>query len=95
MKYQRIPTSEDAEMATEIHHSNDPTSSNEQDPEPDFKDGNVNDYIPPSEVESLNFDSAIPSGTIDPIYEAKARVLNEAVSKINCLSDVLETNHVV
>jgi hypothetical protein len=28
---------------------------------------------------------AIPKGTIDPVYEAKARVLNHAVRKINSL----------
>ncbi|KAA8574606.1 hypothetical protein EYC84_006047 [Monilinia fructicola] len=81
MKYQRLPTSEEAEMANEIRN-HDLTSSNEHDTEPDFKDGNVNDHRPPSEVESLNFDTAIPSGTIDPIYEAKARVLNEAIQEI-------------
>lgn len=27
-------------------------------------------------------DAALPKGTIDPVYEAKARVLNNAVSKI-------------
>lgn len=81
MKYQRLPTSEEAEMANEIRN-HDLTSSNEHDTEPDFKDANVNDHRPPSEVESLNFDTAIPSGTIDPIYEAKARVLNEAVRLI-------------
>ncbi|KAG4029458.1 hypothetical protein MFRU_015g00030 [Monilinia fructicola] len=81
MKYQRLPTSEEAEMANEIRN-HDLTSSNEHDTEPDFKDANVNDHRPPSEVESLNFDTAIPSGTIDPIYEAKARVLNEAIQEI-------------
>ncbi|RAL64337.1 hypothetical protein DID88_001813 [Monilinia fructigena] len=82
MKYQRLPTSEDAEMANEIRN-HDLTSSNEHDIEPDFKDGNVNNrHVPRSEVESLNFDTAIPSGTIDPIYEAKARVLNEAIQEI-------------
>jgi hypothetical protein len=33
----------------------------------------------PSGVEDA---SAIPKGTIDPVYEAKARVLNHAVSKL-------------
>lgn len=78
MRYQRLPTSEEAEMANEILN-NDPASSNERDGEPDIKDGNVNDdYTQRSEVESLSL-TAIPPGTIDPIYEAKARVLNEAV----------------
>ncbi|KAB8303026.1 hypothetical protein EYC80_004480 [Monilinia laxa] len=82
MKYQRLPTSEEAEMANEILN-HDLTSSNEHDTEPDFKDGNVNNHhVPRSEVDSLNFDTAIPSGTIDPIYEAKARVLNEAIQEI-------------
>lgn len=78
MRYQRLPTSEEAEMANETLN-NDPASSHENDGEPDVKDGNVNnDYTQRSEVESLNL-TAIPPGTIDPIYEAKARVLNEAV----------------
>ncbi|KAF7918916.1 hypothetical protein EAE99_008641 [Botrytis elliptica] len=81
MRYQRLPTSEEAEMANETLN-NDPALSNENDGEPDVKDGNVNnDYTQRSEVESLNL-TAIPPGTIDPIYEAKARVLNEAIQDI-------------
>lgn len=100
MKYQRLPTSDQANMANVIHNNDDPTFSNEHDGEPDYKDGNANnDYVPRSEVESLNFESAIPPGTIDPIYEAKARVLNEAVrSKIlNTIgsTDKMDTNHVM
>jgi hypothetical protein len=30
-------------------------------------------------VEGLEDEAAIPKGTIDPVYEAKARVLNHAV----------------
>lgn len=82
MRYQRLPTSEEAEMANEIHN-NDLASSTEHDVEPDFKSGNINNnYVPHSEVESLNLETAIPPGTIDPIYEAKARVLNEAIQDI-------------
>ncbi|KAM0167700.1 hypothetical protein ACHAQE_000088 [Botrytis cinerea] len=81
MRYQRLPTSEEAEMANEILN-NDPASSNERDGEPDIKDGNVNDdYSQRSQVESLSL-TVIPPGTIDPIYEAKARVLNEAIQDI-------------
>ena len=79
MKYQRIPDGED-EMANEIRNHR-PSSPIEHDPEPDLKDRRINndDSITRVEVESLNIDTAIPPGTIDPVYEAKARVLNEAV----------------
>ncbi|KAF7946567.1 hypothetical protein EAE96_009563 [Botrytis aclada] len=81
MRYQRLPTGDEADMANETLND-DPASSNANDGEPDVKDGNVsNDYIQRSEVESLNL-TAIPPGTIDPIYEAKARVLNEAIQDI-------------
>jgi hypothetical protein len=33
-----------------------------------------------AQVVGLDDEAAIPKGTIDPIYEAKARVLNHAVS---------------
>ena len=32
--------------------------------------------------------AAIPKGTVDPVYEAKARVLNHAVSFPECLFEV-------
>jgi hypothetical protein len=41
------------------------------------KDTNIPDV---SAAESVEFDAAaMPKGTIDPVYEAKARVLNRAV----------------
>ncbi|KAI9643166.1 hypothetical protein NHQ30_008902 [Ciborinia camelliae] len=85
MKYQKLPNSEEAEMANEINN-NERASSTETFAEPDGKYGTVdNNYISRSEVESLNFETAIPPGTIDPIYEAKACVLNEAVRSNNSI----------
>ena len=41
------------------------------------------------EVEGLDDEAAIPKGTIDPVYEAKARVLNHAVSLSTMRYDLL------
>lgn len=51
----------------------------------------VSTSAPDSDVEALPGGSddvaAIPKGTIDPVYEAKARVLNHAVSSHFILAD--------
>lgn len=53
-----------------------------QDGSSDAKKGSVNEAGVRSNIEGADVDTAIPPGTIDPVYEAKARVLNEAVSNL-------------
>jgi len=64
--------------------SNDVEASQVDEPESVGKSTAINDETnPKAEVGSLsgiNEVAAIPKGTIDPVYEAKARVLNHAVS---------------
>ncbi|KAM3084420.1 hypothetical protein ACMFMG_001475 [Clarireedia jacksonii] len=53
-----------------------------QDASSDTKSGGVNEAGVQSDIEGVDIVTAIPPGTIDPVYEAKARVLNEAVQEI-------------
>jgi hypothetical protein len=45
--------------------------------DPDAKDSDFNDVSSPASVAAVPV--ALPDGTTDPVYEAKARVLNQAV----------------
>jgi len=49
--------------------------------EQDAQNGDSSDvkYTEVSQAVGLEDEAAIPKGTIDPVYEAKARVLNHAV----------------
>lgn len=51
------------------------------------EDSEVKDTSP-AEVIGLDDEAAIPKGTIDPVYEAKARVLNHAVSTLTICIDI-------
>jgi hypothetical protein len=42
-----------------------------------------------AEVAGLDDEAAIPKGTIDPVYEAKARVLNHAVCTSTIYADLM------
>lgn len=42
-----------------------------------------------AETLELGTAAALPKGTVDPIYEAKARVLNNAVSNNRCVLDTV------
>jgi hypothetical protein len=58
----------------------DSRSAGRQDDSSDTKNGVVNEAGEQWDNERGNAVTAIPPGTIDPVYEAKARILNEAVS---------------
>ncbi|PQE08840.1 major facilitator superfamily transporter protein [Rutstroemia sp. NJR-2017a WRK4] len=57
-------------------------SAGRQDDSSDSKNGVVNEAGEQWDNERGNVVTAIPPGTIDPVYEAKARILNEAVQEI-------------
>jgi hypothetical protein len=72
--------------------------------EPAQKGGLIIDKLPQngddSEIKDTNFsqvtglddEAAIPKGTIDPVYEAKARVLNHAVCTKAICMDIMLNN---
>jgi hypothetical protein len=43
------------------------------------EDGGSHDSASPERVDNLAGGGIIPSGALDPVYEAKAKVLNQAV----------------
>ena len=45
-------------------------------------DKKIDNDVSPSQSIDENVDSALPEGTIDPVYEAKAHLLNNAVQSI-------------
>jgi hypothetical protein len=60
-----------------------------QDGSSDTKNGIVDEAGERWDSEGGNVVTAIPPGTIDPVYEAKARILNEAVSNSTSSSYIL------
>jgi hypothetical protein len=47
-----------------------------------LQDPDVDPQLPPLKSEALDDVAALPKGTIDPVYEKKARILNHAIQEI-------------